>query len=439
MPRTHVIVGHGPAGAAAAEAIRARDPAAVITIVGDEKVPFYSRPGLAYLLTGSIPERQLYSRSDESYRRSGIQRETARVDRLDADGHRIWLEDGRSVLYDRLLLAVGARALRPQVPGIDLEGVVTLDNLEDARRILRLAKRARRAAVVGGGITALELAEGLAAQGVETHYLMRKDRYWGNVLEPEESALVQTRLVEEGVRLHGQLELIRVLDGRGRVSAIEVSGGRRWSCDLLAVAIGIQPRLELARQAGLATQRGILTDEFFQTSAPDVYAAGDVAEVLDPSTGERVLDSLWSVAIEQGRAAGSNMAGADEAYRRPPSFNVTRIGGVTTTVIGAVGSGRVDDDLVSLSRGDSESWREQAEAFAMISEAGISRLRVLVGKERIVGAVVMGDQTWSRPLQELIRRRVDIRPVRELLLNRPGELPAILQAIWKEAAGVGSV
>ena len=439
MPRSYVIVGNGPAGVAAAEAIRGRDPGAVVTIIGDEKVPFYSRPGLAYLLAGSIPERQLFSRPDESYRRLGIHRSTARVERLDTDGHRLWLGDGRSVLYDRLLLAVGARALRPQVPGIDLEGVVTLDNLEDARRILRLAKRARRAAVVGGGITALELAEGLAAQGVETHYLMRKDRYWGNVLEPEESALVQTRLVEEGVRLHNQVELMRVLDGRGRVSAIEVSGGRRLSCDLLAVAIGIQPRLELALQAGLATKQGILADEFFQTSAPDVYAAGDVAEVLDPTTGVRVLDSLWSVAIEQGRAAGSNMAGAGQVYRRPPSFNVTRIGGVTTTVIGAVGSGRVDDDLVSLSRGDSQSWREHAEGFAMVSDAGVSRMRVLVGKEWIVGAVVMGDQTWSRPLQDLVRRRVDIRPMRDLLLNRPGELPTILQAIWKEAGGVGTV
>ncbi len=437
MPRSYVIVGHGPAGAAAAEAIRGSDPGAVITIIGDEKLPFYSRAGLAYLLAGSIPERQLYSRSDEAYRRLGIHRATARVDRLDTDGHRIWLGDGRNVSYDRLLLAVGARALRPQVPGIHLQGVVTLDNLEDARHILRLARRARRAAVVGGGITALELAEGLAAQGVETHYLMRKDRYWGNVLEPAESALVQTRLVEEGIRLHSQVELLQVLDGRGRVSAIKVSGGRRLSCDLLAVAIGIQPRLEVAQQAGLAVQRGILTDEFFQTSDPDVFAAGDVAEVFDPATGARVLDSLWSVAIEQGRAAGANMAGAGEAYRRPASFNVTRIGGVTTTVIGAVGSGRVDDDLVSLSRGESESWRERADAFAMVSEAGVSRLRVLVGKDQIVGAVVMGDQTWSRPLQDLIRRRVDIRPVRELLLGRPGELPAILYTLWKEAGGVG--
>jgi NADPH-dependent 2,4-dienoyl-CoA reductase/sulfur reductase-like enzyme len=438
MARHYLIVGNGPAGAAAAQAIRARDAGSEITIVGDEKASFYSRPGLAYLLAGSIPEGQLFSRPDEGNRRLGIRRVVARMERLEATEHRARLGDGRSLAYDRLLLAVGARALRPDVPGMDLEGVVTLDNLEDARRILRLARRARRAVVVGGGITALELAEGLAAQGVETHYLMRKDRYWGNVLEPEESTVVEARLEDEGIRLHHEVELKRVLDGRGRVSAVELSGGRRLTCDLLGVAIGIQPRLELAERAGLATKRGILTDEFFRTSHPDIYAAGDVAEVLDPASGQRVLDSLWSVATEQGRAAGANMAGAGEPYRRPVSFNVTRIGGVTTTLIGAVGSGRADEDLVSLSRGDSQSWRGQAEAFALVSEAGFSRVRVMVGKERIVGAVVMGDQSLSRPLQDLIRGRIDIRAARERLLRAAEDLPVTLTAIWKEAVGVAA-
>jgi NADPH-dependent 2,4-dienoyl-CoA reductase/sulfur reductase-like enzyme len=439
VPRHYLIAGNGPAGAAAAAAIRARDPAGAITIVGDEKAPFYSRPGLAYLLAGTIPERQLFSRSVDGDRRLEIRRATARIERLDVAGHAISLADGRTLVYDRLLLAVGARALRPAVPGIDLAGVVTLDSLEDARGILRLARRARRAVVVGGGITALELAEALAAQGVETHYLMRKDRYWGNVLEPDESELVEARLEQEGVRLHRQVEMQRVLDGRGRVAAVELSGGRRLSCDLLGVAIGIQPRLELAVSAGLATRRGILTDEFFRTSDPDVFAAGDVAEVMDPARGEHVLDSLWSVAIEQGRAAGANMAGAGEPYRRSVSFNVTRIGGVTTTLIGAVGSGRSDEDLVSLSRGDSQSWREQAQAFALVSDAGVSRLRVLIGKERILGAVVMGDQSLSRPLQHLIRERVDIRASREQLLTAGLELPLVLEGLWKKAVGLAAV
>ena len=429
MTRRYLIVGNGPAGVTAAETIRRHDAAGEITIVGDENVAFYSRPGLAYLLTGTIPEKQLFSRPEADYARQRLRRVVGQVQGIDARRHQIDLAGGESLSYDRLLLAVGARALRPEIPGIGLEGVVTLDNLEDARRILRLARRARRACVVGGGITAVELAEGLSAQRVETHYLMRKDRYWGGVLDPEESTLVETRLAHDHIRIHRGVELAGVIGRRGRVAAIETRAGERLACDLLAVAIGTQPRLELARQAGLATGRGLHTDATFQTSDPDIYAAGDVAEVLDPATGARVLDSLWSVAIEQGRAAGENLCGVGRPYRREAPFNVTRIGGVTTTLIGAVGSGSRDDDLVTLARGDSDAWRDRLDAFAVVSDAGADRLRLVLGKERIVGAVVMGDQALSRPLQHLIRGRVDIRAVRERLVHCPAEIGQILMAM----------
>ena len=435
MARRHVIVGNGPAGVSAGEAIRSLDPSAEILIIGEEKAGFYSRPGLAYLLTGTIPEAHLFSRPDGEYRRHGLQRVVRRVTRLLPLEHRVQLDDRSTVGYDRLLLALGARALRPEVPGIDLEGVVTLDSLDDARRILWLARRTKAAVVVGGGITALELAEGLAARGVQTHYFLRKDRYWGNVLDPQESGMVESRLEEEGIRLHRHTDLAAVL-GRGRrVAGVLTVDGRRLSCGMVAAAIGIQPRLELARQAGLAVGRGIWTDEFFQASAPDVFAAGDAAEVLNPATGERVLDSLWSIAIEQGRVAGANMAGVGQPYKRDIPFNVTRIGGLTTTLIGAVGTGREDADLVALARGDSDAWREEADAFALQAAGDISRVRILVGERRVVGAVIMGDQSLSRPLQHLIRERVDIRPVRDRLLREPQALAAILGSYGRQAHG----
>jgi NADPH-dependent 2,4-dienoyl-CoA reductase/sulfur reductase-like enzyme len=439
MARRYLIVGNGPAGVTAAETVRLHDPASEITIVGDENVPFYSRPGLAYLLTGTIPEKQLFSRPDSEYACQRLRRVVGLVRAIDPRGHQIDLAGGQTLGYDRLLLAVGARALRPEIPGIDLEGVLTLDNLEDARRILRLARRAKRACVVGGGITAVELAEGLVAQRVETHYLMRKERYWGGVLDPQESALVERRLAEARVRIHRGVELAGVVERRGRVAAIETRAGGRLACDLLAVAIGTQPRLELAQQAGLATGRGIWTDPTFRTSDPDIYAAGDVAEVLDPATGERVLDSLWSVAIEQGKAAAENLCGVGQPYRREAPFNVTRIGGVTTTLIGAVGSGGREEDLVTLARGDSQAWRERLDAFAVVSDEGANRLRLMLGHDRIVGAVVMGDQTLSRPLQHLIRGRTDIRSVRGRLVERPAEVQQVLKALSERTVALGAV
>ena len=134
------------------------------------------------------------------------------------------------------------------------------------------------------------------------------------------------------------------------------------------MAIGTQPRLELAHLAGLQTGRGIWADATFQTTDRDIFAAGDAAEVLDPETGKPGIDSLWSAALDHGRAAGEQMCGVGRPYRRPAPFNVTRIGGVTTTLIGAGGTGARDVDLVTLGRGDSNAWREHADAFAVVSD-----------------------------------------------------------------------
>lgn len=433
-PARHVIVGNGPAGWAAAEAIRQLDATAQITIISAEGPDFYSRPGLAYLLTGAVPEKMLFARKDGDYRRLRIERITGTVTGINPHRQHLHLREGQMLPYDRLLLAVGAQAIRPKVPGIELEGVVTLDTLADARRILKLARRARRAVVVGGGITALELAEGLAARKVETHYLMRKDHYWSSVLDQEESTLVEHKLEEDGIQLHRRTELVALHGRRGRLATVETTQGT-IKAQMLAVAIGIRPRLELATAAGLEVNRGILVDEFLSTSVPGIYAAGDVAEIYDPISGGTVLDSLWWLALEQGRAAGRNMAGDPCRYTRPPAFNVTRIGGITTTILGSVGHGSESTDLQAIARGDSEGWRLQPQAMAVESGEQHSRARLLLGSNTIVGAVVMGDQSLSRPLQHLIGGEVDITPIRERLLAEPAEMVGTVMDFWNAWSG----
>lgn len=431
MTRRFVIVGNGAAGLAAAEAIRRLDAQAEITIVGDEPHPFYSRPGLAYYLSGLLPEAQLFSRPEREYRQLGIRRLTAKATLIKAEAHRLELENGESLAYDALLLAVGARAVRPRTPGIDLDGVVVLDTLDDARDIINRSRRAKRAVVVGGGITAMEIAEGLAARGVETHYLLRRDRYWANVLDSDESELVEDRLEEEGVRLHHNSEIARILGRGGRVTGVELSPGHVLSCQIVGVAIGIAPRVDLARASGLKVSRGIAVDPFLRTSAPDVFAAGDVAEVFDPDIGEPVLDSLWWLAIEQGKAAGVNMAGRPRAYRKGIPFNVTRVGGVTTTILGCVGQRVEDEDLVAIARGDSQTWRGRPDASEVEDDSQRNRVRVLVGRERIMGALLMGDQSLSLPLQDLIRERVDVTPVRDHLLSPERHLSSVITNYWE--------
>ncbi len=429
--RRYVIIGVGPAGVAAAEAIRSLDAHGDILFITDDPHGYYSRPGLAYYLTGEIPEALLFPWTERDFRNLGASLLRARATRIDHQTHQIIMHHGEKIAYDRLLIATGASAAPLKTPGNDLEGVFKLDNLDDARHILKLARKARAAVVVGGGITALEIVEGLVKRGVKTHYLLRGDRYWSNVLDETESGIVEHRLQEEGVLIHRHTELAEILGKKGRVSGVRTKDGRQIACDMLGYAIGVTPRIGLAQVSGIKIDRGILVNERMQTDAPDVYAAGDVAQVFDPMSGQFVLDSLWHPAREQGRTAGLNMAGGSAAYSKPVAMNVTRLANLTTTIIGAVGRGD-DSDLLGIARGDSETWRRLPDAIAAQSDFDVNRLRVLVGGRTLLGAIVMGDQTLSQPLHHLILNQVDISSIRARLLQPDAPLADILADLWSK-------
>jgi NAD(P)H-nitrite reductase large subunit len=205
-----------------------------------------------------------------------------------------------------------------------------------------------------------------------------------------------------------------------------------WSklqCDLLAYAVGISPCLELVNETNLAKDRGLLVNEHLQTTDPDIYAAGDVAQVFDPLTGKSALDSLWNPAREQGRVAGWNMAGRKSAYLKSAPFNVTRLAGLTTTIIGVVGRGK-DEDMIGIARGDSETWRELPEAIVAQSGFEINHMRLMVGEKTLVGAIVMGDQTLSWPLQKMIAGKADISSIRDQLMKPEAPLADLLAQFW---------
>jgi NADPH-dependent 2,4-dienoyl-CoA reductase/sulfur reductase-like enzyme len=437
MTARYAIIGMGVAGIAAVEGIRKVDPLGEITVVGDDPHGFYSRPGLAYYLTGEVEGEHLFPYPPNELQKLNARFLRGRVARiLPAEGT-LALASGGTLTYDRLLIATGARALPLETPGSDLAGVVKLDDYDDARAILAAAKKSRSVVVIGGGITALELAEGLAARRVKVHYLLRGDRYWGNVLDETESRIIERRLRHEGVSIHFHSQLAEILGKKGRVAGVRLADGTDIRCEMVAAAIGIAPRLDLARACGLQLERGIVTDEFLETSLPGIFAAGDVAEVLDPETGRRVLDSLWNSAREQGFAAGMNMAGARVRYLKKVPFNVTRLAGLTTTIIGMVGGGR-DEDVIGIARGDSESWRQAPEASMAQTGFDVNRVRLMVGPNRLLGGIVIGDQGISRTLELMIREHVDITPIRARLMEPGAPIAEILTAYQADlTAGAG--
>lgn len=425
----YVIVGFGVAGIAAIEAIRSVDKENEIVLVGDDPNGFYSRPGLAYFLTGELHDKALYPRTANDFKRLRFNTIRGRVTRIVREKQELEIEGKPPLMYDRLLLAVGAQAMPLEVPGANLDGVLKLDHLEDAKKILKYARRGKTAVVVGGGITALELVEGFVARGVKVHYLLRGDRYWSNVLDEQESRIVEHRLQEEGVTLHYHAEITEVISRKGHVHGVRLLDGKVLKCDLVAYAIGIRARTELAKQSGLAIDRGILVNEYLQTNDPIIFAAGDVAQAYDPLTKRSILDSLWGPARQQGYTAGLNMAGKKTAYIKSAPFNVTRLAGLTTTIIGTVGRGK-DDDLVGIARGDSETWRHLPEAIVAQTGFEVNRLRLLVGEKKLLGAIVMGDQKLSFPLEKIVSGNVDISPIREKLLAPNARVGDIVADFW---------
>ncbi len=427
----YAIIGTGVAGYACIEAIRSVDKSSEIIMVGDDPHGYYSRPGLAYYLTGELPDKALFPKKREQFAKLNFKYQKGRVTKINRAEKKLVL-DGKTLLsYDKLLIATGAHATALKLPGANLKGVVKLDHLEDAHQILSFAKRGKTAVVVGGGITALELTEGLISRGVNVHYLLRGNRYWSNVLDEHESHIVEGRLQVEGVTLHFHTELDEVIGKSGKVIGVRLKDGSTIKCNLLAYAIGINPRMELAHEAGLSLERGILVNEFLQTNDPDIYAAGDVAQVYDPLTGQSVLDRLWTPAREQGYAAGLNMAGNQRPYIKGAPFNVTRLAGLTTTIIGAVGRG-IDEDVQGIARGDSETWRQLPDAIVAQSGFDMNHVRILVGDKTLIGAVVMGDQTLSTPLQKIIAEKMDISAIHDKLLAKDVKIADVIVDYWSK-------
>jgi len=432
MARKYIIVGTGAAGLAAAEAIHECDSDGEIVIFGDDSHGFYSRPGVAYYLTRELSERQLSLCQGTGFCRIGV-----KVTSVHPESHTI-IADGKEFDYDMLLLATGSVAVPLTVPGADLKGVVKLDNLEDARNMIKMVRSARDAVVVGGGIIALEMVEGFMARGLKTHYLLRSNRYWPNVLDKEESEIVERRLKEHGVTLHPQTEIARIIGDKGRVAAIETKSGKRIKCQMVGVAVGVQPRIELAKEAGLRTDKGILTDEFLRTGADGIFAAGDAAQVLDAVSGKTSLDTLWGTALVHGRIAGRNMAGDSlTPFKKTLPYNIMRLAGITTTIIGAVGQNEKDNDLVTISRGDSESWRQIPDVLAVQTDYDVNHIRIMLGLHTIEGALLMGDQTLSRPLRELISERIDVTPIVESLRSSGGSMADTLIDFWMARSWTG--
>jgi NADPH-dependent 2,4-dienoyl-CoA reductase/sulfur reductase-like enzyme/nitrite reductase/ring-hydroxylating ferredoxin subunit len=315
-PANIVIAGAGAAGAAAAEKLRRLGYAASITLIGDEASGPIDRPNLSKdFLAGSAPMEWVTLRDDAFYAKLKIELIKETVVGLDPTGKAVTLKNGCKIAYDKLLLATGSEPVRLPIDGASLPHVKTLRTLADAQSIIEAASSGRRAVVVGSSFIGLEVAASLRARNLEVDVVSRDRIPLERVMGEQVGRFVQQLHEEKGVRFH--------LDANMRAihpQEVELEGGGKLAADIVVLGVGVKPRTDLAKQAGLDVDNGIVVDSRLRTSAADVWAAGDIARYPEQRLGTKVRIEHWAAAERQGQSVAADMLGLGVPFNDVPFF-----------------------------------------------------------------------------------------------------------------------
>ncbi|HUK56925.1 MAG TPA: FAD-dependent oxidoreductase [Nitrospiria bacterium] len=311
----YLLIGGGLASREAARQLRESDPDGSITLIGEEPHRPYDRPPLSKeFLRGEKSRDELFYDPEPYYRDHRIELLPGlSVRRLELSAKTAALSNAETVVFEKALIATGGRPVRLTIPGNDLPGVHYLRTLEDSAAIGAEAVAGRRAVIIGAGFIGMEIAASLTQRGVGVTVIETQAHIWSRFADATLAGFFQSDCAQKGVAFHTR-ETVTEIRGRGRASAVATKSGKEFPCDFVCIGIGIVPNVELAREAGLRVDNGIVVNEYLQSSHPDVYAAGDVANYPDPVFGKRRRVEHWGHAEYGGQLAGKNMAGAGRPY-----------------------------------------------------------------------------------------------------------------------------
>lgn len=312
-----VILGNGVAGITAARHIRKGSDHEII-VVSAESDYFFARTALMYAYMGHMRLKDLKPYEDWFWDKNRIQLVNGLVTNIDYAAKTLFFNDDTTLAYDKLILATGSKPIKAGWPGQDLDGVHGLYSLQDLDAMERHSTDLRKAVIVGGGLIGIEMAEMFHSRNIPVTFLVRESSYWNNVLPSEESAMITRHILEHGVDLRLDTKLKEIWGDRtGKLKLIVTSKGEKIECGYVGLTIGVRPNIDFLHFTPIEYDKGILVNDFLETSVPDVWAAGDCAQLRTPQPGRRPTEALWYTARAMGEVVARNVLGAIPSPYQP--------------------------------------------------------------------------------------------------------------------------
>ncbi|MFX1519478.1 MAG: NAD(P)/FAD-dependent oxidoreductase [Promethearchaeota archaeon] len=404
----YVIIGNSAGGIGAVEAIREVDKTNTIALISDEPYSAYSRPLISYLLAEKVKLDDIYLRKPNFYEDNSITTFFGiQATNIDFNQKKVALKNGKIVQYEKLLLATGGTPFVPDMPGLDKNGVFrgfnTLDTTLELQKTIIEEKRLR-AVILGGGLIGLKAAEALKMKGLDVIVVELLDRLMPLVIDQSASQWVETVLENQGIKIITG-NTISAITGKisnpNEVGGVILKNGSTIRCDIVVVAIGVRPRIEVVKESGLEVNRGILVNKRMETSIPDVYACGDCAEVYDFIMDSFRLTPLWPTAFVGGRIAGFNMAGECKEYHWGTSMNSTTFFGFPIISAGII-------NLSEEEKSDYEILSQNTEKFYK---------SIILKENKIMGFVLANEINRAGIFLGLMRNKIDVSEFKEDLLS----------------------
>lgn len=403
----YVIIGAGPAGVNAAEHLRKFDPSGQVTLLVAEDVPPYSRMALPYYLVGNIAAEGTYLRKNENHFESlGITVKQGRASSVDAQSKSITLLGGETINYDKLLIATGATATRPPIPGIDSEGVHNCWSLRDAHKIVADTEAGSKVILMGAGFIGCIILEALAARGVDLTVIEMENRMVSRMTNEVMGTMIKDWCVAKGIKVLTSTKVSEISQGTSEDPlSVKTEGGETLPADVVICATGVRSNTAFLDGSGVNVDMGIVVDDFMQTSVADVYAAGDVAQGRDLSTGEYYVQAIQPTAVEHGKLAAQNMV---HGHKTPHPGNVNM------NVLDTVG-------LISTSFG---MWMgvEGGEEGEMSDVENFKYLNLQFKDDVLVGASSLGMTQHVGVMRGLIQTGAHLGDWKDRLLKEPNRI-----------------